>query len=75
MRLIRLIWYQRKDGFWNAACACGATICGISFEDRAKAEGVHATRAAGTRMRNPIPSCGPKLPDPDPNVTDPLVFP
>lgn len=84
---MRLIWYQRKDGFWNAACACGATLAGFSFEYRADAEVVHSQgRRAELRQRDALgpfavfarreqdPPCGPKLPEPNPNSTDPLVF-
>ena len=82
---MQLIWHQRKDGLWNAACACNASLCGVEFERRAEAEAWHfgltrterahraenAERFAG----NQIPDCGPKLPEPNPNLPDPFVFP
>ena len=67
---MQLIWHQRKDGLWNAACACNATICGVEFERRAQAEAWHFDRT-----RSQIPACGPKLPEPNPNHPDPFVFP
>lgn len=80
---MRLIWHQRKDGLWNAACACHATISGVEFERRAHAEEWHFNQAVTERKRraehprlgSQIPACGPKLPDPNPNVPGPLVFP
>jgi hypothetical protein len=82
---MHLIWYQRRDGLWNAACACNASICGVMFDRRAAAETAHfdLTRServfrAGRLERfagNQIPPCGPKLPEADPNLTGPHVFP
>lgn len=76
---MRLIWYQRHDSLWNAACACNATVCGIPFGQRADAEAAHFEVAREERARraenNPIPACGPKLPEVNPNFTDPFVFP
>jgi hypothetical protein len=79
---MRLIWHQRKDGLWNAACACNATIVGMPFERRADAEAAHVELTNMERAWNPerfegnqIPPCGPKLPEPNPNFPDPLVFP
>ena len=81
---MRLIWYQRQDGLWNAACACNATIAGVAFEPRADAEAAHFNL---TRMErafrahhqvrfagNQIPACGPKLPELNPNLSSPFVF-
>lgn len=80
-----LVWYQRADGLWNAACTCNASICGVPLEKRAAAETAHFDRARLERVfrishpgrfeGNQIPACGPKLPEPDPNNTAPLVFP
>lgn len=77
---MRLVWYQRPDGLWNADCACCATIAGWAFEDRAKAEAGHFAYADKERVRredtkSPLAGCGPKLPDPNPNLIGPFVFP
>ena len=81
---MRLVWYRRSDGLWNAACACNACIAGVAFEGRAAAEEWHEQLANTERARraaNPahfgsqIPACGPKLPDPNPNLPTPFVFP
>lgn len=80
---MRLVWYQREDGLWNAACACNATIVGVPFEQRDAAEERHFLIADHERtfrgksqgsLPSPIPACGPKLPDPNPNIPGPLVF-
>jgi hypothetical protein len=76
---LHLVWYQRPDGCWNAACACHATIAGWAFEDRAAAEAGHFAIADKERARragtpSQIPDCGPKLPDPNPNHPEPPVF-
>lgn len=76
---IRLVWYQRYDSLWNAACSCHTTICGFPFSQRADAEAVHFEAARKVResraANNPFPACGPKLPEANPNFTDPFVFP
>ena len=82
---MRLVWYQRSDGLWNAACACNASICGVEFERRAAAEESHLDLTITERdwrasrperfEGNQIPPCGPKLPEPNPNLPGPLVFP
>jgi hypothetical protein len=81
---MRLIWHQREDGLWNAACACNATIVGVQFKQRAMVEAAHfesagqerSFRAATARFAdNQIPACGPKLPEHNPNIPDPPVFP
>lgn len=80
---MRLVWYQRADGLWNAACACNATIVGVPFEQRAAAEVRHFATAVEERALrsrtqghpNPIPACAPKLPEPNPNIPEPPVFP
>jgi hypothetical protein len=76
---MRLVWYQRADELWNAACACHATLCGVPFEQRENAEVRHFELAAIERVSraeaNQIPACGPKLPEPNPNLPDPFVFP
>lgn len=81
---MRLVWYQRADGLWNAACACNATIVGATFEQRAAAEERHFVIAGHERafrektqgsLPGPIPACGPKLPEPNPNIPGPPVFP
>lgn len=81
---MRLIWYQRKDGLWNAECACHATIVGIPDACRSKTEAAHFQIADAERKHRAddpvrfegkqIPSCGPKLPEPNPNLPDPFVF-
>ena len=84
---MRLVWYQRQDGLWNTACACNATICGVGFERRADIEFHHFEAARVQREfradpdnaerfeGNQIPPCGPKLPELNPNLPDPFVFP
>lgn len=85
MSPVKLVWYQRKDGLWNAECACNATICGVMLEHRGEAESWHFKQAAEERAfraslaerfsKNQIPPCGSKLPDPDPNLPGGYVFP
>ena len=75
---MRLVWYQRQDGLWNAACACNASVCGVEFERRSVAEVAHFELTATERTHrtetpwrfagNQIPACGPKLPEPNPNL-------
>ena len=80
---MQLVWHQRKDGLWNAACACNASVCGVPFERRAEAEQAHfdltkmerARRAKHPERFPQLPACGPKLPEPNPNLPGPLVFP
>jgi len=73
---MRLVWYQRDDGLWNAECACHATIAGVPDEARSDAEVWHFRRAQEDRKQRPrLPACGPKLPEPNPNFPDPFVFP
>ncbi len=48
---MRLIWYRRNDGLWNAACACNACIAGVAFEGRAAAEEWHEQLANTERAR------------------------
>lgn len=50
---MHLVWYRRKDGLWNAACACDATICGVELDRRADAEQAHFDR---TRMERDCPN-------------------
>ena len=81
---MKLVWYQRQDGLWNAACACNASVVGIPFETRAEAEAAHvklADKERTFRAEDParfkdlqIPPCGPKLPEPNPNLPNPFVF-
>jgi hypothetical protein len=82
---MRLVWYQRQDSLWNAACACNASICGVAFERRADAEQTHFDLTTAERefrssrprrfAGNQIPACGPALPEPNPNLPGTLVFP
>lgn len=82
---MKLIWYQREDGLWNAACACNASVCGLEFVCRAAAETAHFDLTRMERAHrvahperfagNQIPACGPKLPEPNPNSPDPFMFP
>ena len=75
-----LIWYRRQDGLWNADCACGATCCGIVFEERAGCETWHFESAERDRnceckahQHKRLP-CGPKFPETDLNHPEPFVF-
>jgi len=80
---MQLVWYQRKDGLWNAECACNAAVCGVEFERRAEAERAHfdltkmerAHRATHPERFAQLPACGPKLPELNPNLPGPRVFP
>lgn len=78
---MRLVWYQRQDGFWNAACACGATLVGCRLDQRSEVEKWHVEKASlertcqAARKSDLLPACGPKLPEPDPNNPGPRVFP
>ena len=82
---MRLVWYQRGDGLWNAACACNAVIAGMPDHRRAGAEEAHFAIASMERVyraKSPdcpqsaqVPPCGPKLPEPNPNLPYPFVFP
>lgn len=73
---MKLIWFQRPDGLWNADCACGATCCGVLFTERAEFEVWHFQRADEYRRRGDKHlACGPQFPIDDPNRTAPLVFP
>jgi hypothetical protein len=38
---MKLIWFQRPDGLWNADCTCGASCCGIVLGERAECEAWH----------------------------------
>jgi hypothetical protein len=73
---MKLIWFQRSDGLWNADCTCGAACCGIHFDARASCEAWHFQRAAEDRKNgNKYKPCGPKFPEEDLNMPGPLVFP
>jgi len=82
---MRLVWYQRRDSLWNAACACNASVVGVPFPRRAEAEQAHFDLTVTERKfraehperfaGNQIPPCGPKLPQDDPNLPGPFVFP
>ncbi len=82
---MQLIWYQRGDGLWNATCSCNASVVGVPFERRADAEQAHFDLTAMERefrakhperfAGNQIPACGAKLPEQNPNLPGPLVFP
>lgn len=73
---MRLIWYQRQDGLWNADCSCGATCCGVVLSERQDFEQWHFTRREEDRTRGHVhASCGPKFPEFDPNRPGPFVFP
>jgi len=73
---MRLIWFRRPDGLWNADCACGASCCGITFEERAACEEWHFQRADEDRKSgNKYLMCGPKFPDDNVNMPGSLVFP
>ena len=73
---MRLIWFQRPDGLWNADCTCGASCCGILFEERGVCEGWHFQRVDEDR-KNGIERlpCGPKFPDANVHMPGPLMFP
>lgn len=73
-----LIWYQRKDGLWNAECTCGATICGTADNERLAAEDWHFANAEiGRQDGHKYKPCGPKLPEEDLNnyFPHPWIFP
>ena len=73
---MRLIWFQRPDGLWNADCTCGAGCCGIRFDERAACEEQHFQRAAKDRENgHKYPPCGPKFPDSNVNMSGSLLFP
>jgi hypothetical protein len=73
---MKLIWFQRPDGLWNADCMCGGACCGIAFRDRGLCEERHLQHVGEEResgkMRLP---CGPKFPDANIHMPAPLVFP
>lgn len=55
-----LTWYQRaSDGLWNADCACGATLCGVTEELQAAMEALHIKETEKHRDRHGYPPCGP----------------
>ncbi len=73
---MKLIWFQRPDGLWNADCTCGASCCGVEFDKRAEFETWHFERAEYDRTHgNKHLPCGPKFPTEDLNRTESLVFP
>ena len=73
---MRLIWYRRPDGLWNATCACGATCCGVDLIARRDFETWHFEKAdRDRRSGNKVLPCGPKFPEEDLNMPGPLVFP
>src|SRR5262249_29567252 len=75
-RPIRLIWFQRPDGLWNADCTCGASCCGIRFTERAECERWHFERADDDRKcGHKYKPCGPRFPEEDLNNPGPFVFP
>lgn len=73
---MRLIWFQRPDGLWNAECTCGVVCVGVTYEDRSPFEKRHLQRAAADREQNNTRTpCGPKFPESNVNMPDILVFP
>lgn len=72
---MKLIWFQRPDGLWNADCACGAACCGVDFDKRAEFEQWHFGRADEDRKHgHKHLQCGPKFPEENVNMPGPLVF-
>lgn len=72
---MKYIWFRRPDGRWNADCTCGASICGIRFEERAMFEDAHLEVVAKDRARGIHRTpCGPKFPDANVHMPGPLVF-
>lgn len=57
---LRLDWYQRPDGRWNADCQCGSTLAGFLLDSRAGAEKDHMTDMEKERENRPHdhPACG-----------------
>ena len=72
---IHLIWYQRDDGYWNAECECGATICGVRDFERSASEAWHFLKTEeDRRLGNKCKSCAAKFPTPNPNRPGPFRF-
>ena len=61
---MRLVWYQRQDSLWNAACACNASVCGVEFERRADAEAAHFDLTIMERASRGTPGSLRGKPDP-----------
>jgi hypothetical protein len=73
---MKLIWFQRSDGRWNADCVCGATCCGVPFNERGEFETWHFQKADRDRRNGEKELlCDPKFPEEDLNMPGPLVFP
>lgn len=73
---MKLIWFQRDDGRWNADCTCESSLCGILFEERAQFEELHIANVQRDRDRGVERApCGPKFPDYNPYNPSPMVFP
>ncbi len=73
---MRLIWYKRQDGRWNADCTCHATLCGSSLELRKEFEDWHFERAEQDRNNgNKHHPCGPRMPEEDLNYPGSFEFP
>ncbi len=72
---MKLIWFQRPDGLWNADCTCGASCCGVKLEERAEFEHWHFKSADEARAHgNKHKPCGPKFPEENVNMPSPFVF-
>lgn len=61
---MKLNWYRRSDGLWNADCACGSMLCGFEAPNailRGKtAESWHFDLAKARRDQGvTVPKCGP----------------
>jgi hypothetical protein len=73
---VRLIWFQRPDGLWNADCTCGASCCGIALNERGSCEEWHFLKASNDRKNgNKYLPCGPKFPEANVNTPHSFVFP
>ena len=49
---LRLKWFQRKDGLWNADCPCGTSLCGHDEHMRIAHEALHFGDASLDAQRN-----------------------
>jgi len=57
---LRLNWYQRADGAWNAVCACGSSLVGFEGARRVIGEAWHFGNAEDDRKHGQDkPACGP----------------
>jgi hypothetical protein len=43
--VLRLTWFQRRDGLWNADCPCGSALCGSEKHMQIQHEAWHFSQA------------------------------